>query len=178
MNNTLNLKYFEDDKIQAVEMPYKDNKYSMMIILPKTTSSVNEIEKLISYDYYIKICNSSKYENVVVSIPKFEITSEFNLKKILTGLGMIKSFSDDADFSGMTGASDLKIAHVIHKAFVDVSEKGTEAAAATVVEIKMIKSAKIEVAKIFNADHSFSFFIKDNDSNSILFMGNIYEPNK
>ncbi len=176
MNKTLSLKYFEDETLQTIEIPYKENKFSMIIILPKSNSAIENIEKTISYDKYLQILNTMNNEMVELSIPKFKTTCELILKNTLKNLGMTISFSDFADFSGITGRKDLKIGDVIHKAFIDVNEEGTEAAAATVVTFDY-KSAHITPVKIFKADHPFMFIIKETETGSILFMGKVINPN-
>jgi serpin B len=148
----------------------------MIIILPKTNSGMNDLDKIIDYDNYLKILKTLKYESVDLSIPKFKITNEFPLKETLKSISMKISFSNYADFSGMTGRKDFKIDNVIHKAFVDVSEEGTEAAAATAVIMTKSSSMPLIKNKIFKADHPFLFLIKDNETESILFIGKILNP--
>jgi serpin B len=117
-----------------------------------------------------------KDESVELSIPKFKTTHEFLLNETLKSLGMKISFGDYADFSGMTGYTDLKIDKVIHQAFIDVSEEGTEADAATAVIIMRMTSPPINKYKIFKANHPYLFLIKDNETGSILFMEKIVNP--
>ena len=99
------------------------------------------------------------------------MTSQFNLSQMLATMGMPDAFGRNADFSGMTGNKDLFISAVLHKAFVAVDEQGTEAAAATGVAMR-----KTAIRPIFRADHPFIFIIKDNVSQSILFMGKVANP--
>jgi serpin B len=96
----------------------------------------------------------------------------FNLNDSLKSMGMKDAFSSDADFSGMTGMRDLFISAVLHKAFIEINEEGTEAAAATAVIMGR------SLRKVFRADHPFIFMIKDNRTGSILFMGRIVNPAK
>ena len=106
-------------------------------------------------------------------IPKFKNETKINLEELLAQMGMPLAFSNKADFSGMTGHTDLKIDKVIHKAMIDVSEEGTEAAAATAVVI-VLKTAIDPEQKPrikFKADRPFIYVIKDNRYNSILFLG-------
>jgi len=176
MNNTLSLKYFEDKTLQTIEIPYKTNKFSMIIILPKSDSDIDAIEKSINYDKYVQILGSLKNETVELSIPKFKTTCELSLENTLQKLGMPISFSNLADFSGMTGHKDLKIDLVIHKAYIDNTEEGTEAAAATAVIMKTMSMQPMQ-NKIFKADHPFLFVIKEAETGSILFMGKVINPN-
>jgi serpin B len=106
-------------------------------------------------------------------LPRFRVETQYNLNQPLKNLGMNSAFSGDADFSGMTGNKELFISDVAHKAFVEVSEEGTEAAAATgAVMSKTSLVKKVE----FRADHPFIYLIKDNRTGSILFMGRLFEP--
>jgi len=112
---------------------------------------------------------------VIVSVPKFRMTSQFSLADVLKSMGMKDAFSGKADFSGMTGVRDLYISAVIHKAFVDVNEEGTEAAAATAVVMRIIAIGPKEIP-VFRADHPFLFLIRDNKAGSILFIGRAMNP--
>ncbi len=176
MTQRSNYKYYEDAKIQAIEIPYKDNKASMVIFLPKKNKWITEFENSFDYKYYQDIINALQSHEVRLSVPKFQTTCKISLGTILSQMGMPLAFSSNADFSGMTGKKDLFISEVIHQAFIDVDEKGTEAAAATAVVMKMTSIRMPDEPKIFNADHPFVFLIKDNTTGSILFMGKIMNP--
>jgi len=168
--------YENEDGLKAIEIPYSKGKMSMLIILPKDNAGFNMLKKEISLDFYKKINIALVSKKVKLYLPKFKTTSEFELSDLLKKMGMPEAFSDRADFSGMTGTKDLKISKVIHKAFVEVNETGTEAAAATAVVMR-IKSMPMAPPE-FRADHPFMFIIKENSANSILFAGNIYNPTK
>ena len=112
---------------------------------------------------------------VEVLLPKFKTTSGFQLEKILGSMGMPQAFSRSADFSGMTGQRELFISAVIHKAFVNVDERGTEAAAATAVVMTRAGPPGPRPA-VFRADHPFLFLIRDNRTGSILFLGRLMNP--
>jgi serine protease inhibitor len=122
-------------------------------------------------------------------MPKFTLETNYNLKKVLQDLGMIRAFIDPqlpngADFAGMCGSTDpmlrLYISKVLHKAFVEVNEKGTEAAAATGDEMIMMKAVgifkTIPFTPVFRADRPFLFLIRDRSTGSILFMGRVVTP--
>ena len=112
-----------------------------------------------------------------MTIPRFKSTQEFELSSALRALGMPQAFASNADFSGMTGKRDFAISAVIHKAFVDVNEEGTEAAAATAVTMRALAMrAPGPPPPVFRADHPFIFLIRDNGSRSILFMGRMTDP--
>ena len=177
MNQQIKYNYYEDSKIQAIEIPYKDNKASMVIFLPVKNSGMSEFEKSFDYKYYQDIISSFQPSDVRLSLPKFQTTRSIDLGTTLSKMGMPLAFSQtDADFSGMTGKRDLYITKVIHQAFIHVDEKGTEAAAATVVLMGLMAMRNPIEPKIFNADHPFIFLIKDNTSGSIFFMGKIMKP--
>ena len=125
-------KYAANADFSALEMPYKGGEISMLFILPEP-GKMPAVESGLTSDFLAGISNSLQAQVVDVAIPKFKFaTSSISLKDILISLGMTAAFSD-ADFSGIDGTRYLFISDVIHKAFVAVDEKGTEAAAATVV---------------------------------------------
>jgi len=167
--------YYEDDEVQALELPYKGEKKSMVIILPKETDGWKLVGRIITPDRLRIISRGIEVKEVEMAIPKFTYESQFNLKETLVLLGMKEAFSDYADFSGMTEANDLKIDEVIHKAFIEVNESGTEAAAATAV-IMVLKSALEEQSIRFIANHPFIYFIIDKPSGGIIFMGRFVSP--
>jgi serpin B len=167
--------FYEDDEIKALEILYKGEKKSMLIILPKETDGWRLIGRILSPDRMKIISREMKVQEVEIAIPKFSFESQFNLKETLMQMGMKEPFSNDADFSGMTDENDLKIDDVIHKAFIEVNETGTEAAAATAV-IMILKSALGEQPVRFIADHPFIYFIMDKTTGGIIFMGRLVNP--
>jgi len=179
MNAEHNMSYATDDKFELVSVSYTKGEASMLIFLPKSKENFNDALKSITFERYSALLKKLKEEKVNLQIPKFTMTTEFELSQTLSSMGMPLAFTDNADFSGMTGEKDLKIDKVIHKAFVDVSEKGTEAAGATAV-IMVTKSAAIDKEKIiyFKADHPFIFMIKDNATGQLLFVGVLNNPAK
>jgi serpin B len=167
--------YSQLDNMQLLQMPYKGDKLSMLIILPKTIGDMSSIESsLNSQNLQLNIDKMIKKE-VEVYLPKFKMTcGTLNLTNILAQMGMKDAFSRAADFSGMSGRKDLYISGVMHKAFVEVNEEGTEAAAATGVTMRLLSIA--EPPPVFRADRPFIFMIRDNVSQSILFMGKVGNP--
>lgn len=172
--------YYEDDLCKSVELPYMGEKLSMLIVLPQKVEDIQKLDKSFSYPYYLNLVNHLTKEKVVLTIPKFKLETGYELSKTLTAMGMSDAFTAQADFSGMKNEEEkekLYINSIIHKAYVDVSEEGTEAAAATVVHIRMMSMlSKKEVIKQFKADHPFIFIIRDNASGSILFIGKLMTP--
>jgi serpin B len=170
--------YYENDDLQLLEMPYKGDKVSMVIILPKA-GKFETVENMMDEKKLQEWTKSATKMEVKAYIPRFKFTQRFDLSEDLSKMGMKDAFSAGvADFSGINGKkNDLFISKVIHKAFVDVNEEGTEAAAATAVEMAL-KAAPIKKLAIFEADHPFIFLVRDKEAGSILFMGRVMDPNK
>ncbi len=178
MKTTDNFMYIQSKGYEAIELPYSGNKFSMMMVLPESKTDFSSFIKSFSYDDFNTITSNFAKKQVEVNIPKYKIETATELQKVLIQMGMPLAFSNKADFSGMTGKQDLKIDKVIHKAFVEVDEKGTEAAAATAV-VMIRKTAAVEDMSqkiIFKADRPFLFFIKENNNNTIIFMGSVINP--
>ena len=150
---------------------------SMIILLPKRVDGIGDFEKKLSSENLSRWLSELHKQKVIVSVPRFKMTKQFSLADTLRAMGMADAFSaQKADFSGMTGGRDLVISAVVHKAFVDVNEEGTEAAAATGVGMAM--TAAPHEMPVFRADHPFIFLIRDNKSGSILFIGRLIKPGK
>lgn len=171
------LAYSKSDDLQILEIPYKGNQYSMMVLLPEQNDGLKNLIRQIGPSILDKHYKNRQWEDVILYLPKFKLNTDYELKPALSVLGMEIAFSDDADFSGMTGKKDLKISSVIHKAFIEVDEEKTEAAAATAVVMKLTTAMPVQKAPIeFRADHPFLFLIKHNESGAILFMGQLTYP--
>lgn len=170
-------KYMENDTFQALEMPYKGENLSMIVLLPKDKHGIGEVEESLSAANLKRWISEMKEQKVKVYFPKFRLETDYDLGEILKSMGMPNAF-DDADFSGMDGRKDLFISKIIHKAYIDVNEKGTEAAAVTSVVMVFTCSpnSKPPQIPIFRADHSFIFFIINKSTDSILFMGRMVNP--
>ncbi len=170
--------YFDGGTFQILEIPYKSKELSMIIFLPKDTGGLSALEpSLTSSNLQQWLGKLASVPKVIVTIPKFKMTQQFELGSTLSAMGMPQAFSGSADFSGMTGHRDFAISAVIHKAYVDVNEEGTEAAAATAVTMRALAMRAPEgPPPVFRADHPFVFMIRDNRSDSILFMGRMADP--
>ncbi len=169
--------YSKTGTLEILEIPYKGNKYSMMILLPRDLLGLKDQIENMNMDILEKHDQTKEWEDVMVYLPKFKLETDYELKPPLTALGMKEAFTDMADFSGMTGKKDLKISSVIHKAFIEVDERKTEAAAATAVVMKLTAAAPVQTSPIeFRADHPFMFLIRHNESGIILFMGQVTTP--
>jgi serpin B len=168
--------YMENSDNQCLEMPYAGKDLSMLVMLPKKRTGLNELEKTFTEANLASWTKGIHKENVLVFFPRFKALKSFSLAHELSSMGMHDAFGGAADFSGMTGTQDLYISDVIHKAFIDVNEEGTEAAAATAMVMKRLSVTKEALPPTFRADHPFIFLIRDNHSGAILFMGRIVDP--
>ncbi|MEI7660890.1 MAG: serpin family protein [Bacteroidota bacterium] len=169
--------YCEDAGIRVIEIPYRGNSASMVIFLPDSVNGTAGFEQSFDFDRYLALTALLQPAEVRLSLPKFRATSKTRLKDTLSKMGMPIAFSTDlADFSGMTGKPNLCISEVIHQAFIEADEKGTEAAAATAVVMRTMAARPSPDMKVFNAYHPFIFCIKDNATGTILFMGKIMDP--
>jgi len=166
-------RYKESSDLQILELPYVGGKLSMLVLLPRKKDGLPILENQLTADFLSKATKDLWELDVVVHLPKFKVEAAFTLNDPLITLGMPDAFGDKADFSGMDGAKELYIGFVIHKAFIDVNEEGTEAAAATAVVMqRQAFSQPIE----FRADHPFLFFIRENQTGSVLFLGRVTQP--
>ena len=174
--------YAEDDDLQILELPYAGENFSMIILLPRQKDGLERLEQKLNLTNLGRWRNRIGARRVEVFLPKFKTTSMFRLDDTLKTMGMIDAFDERrADFSGMDGRELLYLAAVLHKAFVDVSEEGTEAAAATgaVVGLKMsAPSGSPPPPPVFRADRPFLFLIQENTTESILFMGRVADPTR
>jgi serpin B len=172
MSQEEEFKYAEGDGYQVVELPYVGGKTSMVILLPEE-DQLDAFEGSLDSARVEQIIAALQMQNVWLSMPKFEFESAFNLKDILSEMGMPNAF-DQANFSGMDGKMDLFISEILHKAYVSVDEEGTEAAAATavIVSLTALPEAPVEMT----LDHPFIFMIRDIETGTILFVGRVMNP--
>jgi len=167
--------YYEDEKVQVLEIPYDGNEISFFIFLPKSFD-INSINDYLNYDKFKEIKEKMVKEEIDIHIPKFKIETKYFLNDVLYEIGIKDAFSDiKADFSGITGKKELFISKVLHKAYALVNEEGTEAAAATGIVMEI---TSVRPRKVFKADHPFVFIIHENKYGNILFFGRIIKPEK
>lgn len=176
MNQTAQFGYAETPTAQVLEMRYAGTGIAFDVLLPKTAGGLSELEKSLTPENLTGWLGSLAPRNVQVSLPKFRAESQFSLANALSAMGMPTAFTDAADFSGISAEGHLAISAVVHKAFVDVSEQGTEAAAATGVTIRATAMRMPEPAVVFRADHPFLFLIRDMQSETVLFLGRLMNP--
>ena len=166
--------YTQNKDLQILEMPYAGEDLSMLILLP-LDDDIEVLENSFTIEKLTEWKKSLRRRKVNIYIPKFKFETKYFMKNTLSDLGMPTAFTNSADFSGMTGTKDLKIDKVIHQAFIEVNEEGTEAAAATGIGVGM-KTSMPPPTPIFKADHPFIFIIQQNETGNILFMGRVNNP--
>jgi serpin B len=165
--------YASGDGWQAVALPYKGGLTDMVIIVPDT-GNFESFESALTAERYNEIVSAMQPQQVILSMPKFTFETPMGLKDALVEMGMPDAFDwDRADFSGMDGTRRLYVGDALHKAFIAVDEKGTEAAAATVV---IMMEASLPQGITLTVDRPFFFFIRDVPSGTILFMGRLVDP--
>ncbi|XP_075555042.1 iris-like isoform X2 [Dermacentor variabilis] len=159
-----------DLNANAIEIPYKGGKTSMVILLPHEVDGLPDLEATLTPSKLLDVLNGLDSKTVALSLPRFRIEYRLDLKKTLHVMGIKDLFTDKADLSGIDGKKDLMVSAAVHKAFVEVNEEGTEAAAAT----GMLGRPKSAVRVIpFSVDHPFMFFIRSHDPDVILFAGSV-----
>ncbi|NXG29503.1 SPB10 protein, partial [Dromaius novaehollandiae] len=181
MRHTFPVLIMETMNFKMIELPYVKRELSMFILLPDdikdSTTGLEQLERELTYKKLSEWSDSKEITETTVDLylPKFKVEENYELTNTLISMGMTNAFSGNADFSGITEESDLAISEVIHKSFVAVDEKGTEAAAVTALIPATAAPFIPEVLK-FKADHPFHFFIRHNKSKTILFFGKFCSP--
>ena len=174
MAQQLSCRLRESRDLQVLELPYAGDDCSMLVLLPRDRDGLAGLEASLTPDSLTAWLRSERKRSVRVFMPRFKTTSQFGLGETLKTLGMVDAFDGKADFSGMDGSKWLQIGAVIHQAYVDVNEEGTEAAAAT--GVVMMTKASFLPEPTFRADHPFVFLIRDNRTQSVLFLGRVVDP--
>ena len=179
MYRTGSMRYGETNDLQFLELPYQGNRLSMIVLLPKKKDGLADVETALSSVQLNDWINGLKTVKVNLTLPKIKTAYSATLSKTLSVMGMVNAFDPDkADFSGIDGTRELSISEVVHKAFCEINEEGTEAAAATGV-IMVTKSAapsKEPPPVEFKADHPYLYLIRDTQSGSLLFLGRVADP--
>jgi serpin B len=176
-----NVNYTENDDLQALELPYIGEQ-SMVILLPRQIDGVAHFESQLNPACLDHLLAQMTAQRVRIELPRFKLESRFELEHTLPEMGMTDAFiAQKADFSGINGvrrgnATSLYISHVIHKAWIEVTEEGTEAAAATALSVAVGSAAPQAPRLVFRADHPFIFLIRDRISGSLLFIGRMADP--
>jgi serpin B len=168
-------RYFAGDGVQAVDLPYVGNRMSMLVILPTAADGLSAIEKNLTAERLHGWVEKMGVKPGDVLLPRFKTTDEFDLGETLQGMGMKLAFTPEADFSGMC-PERLMISTVVHKAFVETNEEGSEAAAATGVGMRVASMPAPQEPFTFRADHPFLFAIRDTTTGTPLFVGRVANP--
>lgn len=173
MNQKAHFPYAETPSAQVLEMPYAGGSLAFDVILPKPGVPLATLEDALRADGISAWLGRLQRREVSVALPKFRAESSYSLREALAALGMASAFTPAADFSGIAGRRDLFLSQVMHKAFIDVGEEGTEAAAATGAVVSLTALAQ---PTVFRADHPFLFLIRDTGSGAVLFAGRLETP--
>ena len=183
MEITKNFNYFEDSNLQAIELNFKKESISALIILPSQKLNINEFIDILDKDndYYLSIINNLKNVKVNLRLPKFELTYTKQLKEVLKTIGVNLPFKKNADFSKIRSQNDIFIDEIIHKTYLKVNEQGTEAAAVTAV-IMVFNSLPPRNEKIYNmyVNRPFLFILRNENfpkNYDIVFISKIEELN-
>jgi serpin B len=174
MKETTTLPYSQGDGFRAVELPYKGDKMSMLVLVPDA-GQFETVEANLDAALFEKILTDLEPRQTVLRMPKFSYESDFSLAQTLAGMGMPAAFGS-ADFSGMDGTQNLTIGDVFHQAFVAVDEAGTEAAAATAVVMEALSLPIFDIE--LTIDRPFIYVIRDRETGSILFVGRVVDVAK
>jgi serpin B len=177
MRRRNHFRYFETSAFQAIDLPYKDERLSMSVFLPRARGGLGGFETQLSAERlkdWLGQLDREQPREVILFLPKLKIEEKYDLIPPLRTMGMGIAFTDKANFRGIA-EEDMLISQVLHKTFLRIDEKGTEAAAATGIEIQTT-SAPISEPPTFRADHPFFLVIRDKTSGAILFMGRIVAP--
>lgn len=169
------LPYTSNDLFQAVDLPYGDSIYSMSVILPNAGVSMDAVVDYFTAEKWDELAMSYTDTEIIFSMPKLKIEYEKKLNKSLQNLGMQKAFTGMADFSKLTDLP-VYISFVKHKSFLEVNEVGTEAAAVTIIGIET--TSTLPSTPYVNLNKPFLLAIRENKTNSLFFLGHIYNPNE
>ncbi len=165
--------YAETEELQLLELPYDGSDLAMFILLPRK-NDLSSIEKDLTYEKFEELKKLLSPTRVEVYLPRFTFKTRYLLTPYLAQLGMPNAFAPHCDFSGIDGTKNLYIRSVVHQAYVDVNEEGTEAAAATGAVVGITSVGPI--IPVFRADHPFIFVIQEKNTGVILFVGRVIEP--
>lgn len=169
-------RYTAGEGLKILELTYGKGDLSMLVLLPDAIQGLADLEAKLTPDNLNRWLMEMQRHEVEVYLPRFKLDAQFDLGDLFKSMGMALAFTpSQADFSGMDGKRDLFISAVIQKAFVDINEEGTEAAAATGIEEKK-EATSIDSPVVFRIDHPFVFLIRDNEVGSILFLGRVVNP--
>ncbi|XP_003794692.1 serpin I2 [Otolemur garnettii] len=167
--------YFSESSMhyQVLELPYKDDEFSLIIVLPAKELNIEEVEKRITARQILNQFSEMQEEEVEISLPRFKVEQKLDFKEALYSLNVTEIFSGGCDLSGLTDSSEVYVSQVMQKVFFEINEDSSEAATSTGVHIPVIMSL---TQNQFIANHPFLFIMKHNPTESILFMGRVTNP--
>ncbi|ELW71272.1 serpin B4 [Tupaia chinensis] len=175
-SESFNFASLEDVQAKILEIPYKGKDLSMVVLLPNEADGLGQLEDKLTSEKLIEWMSSQNMNKrqVDLCLPKFKVEESYDLKATLEAMGIVDAFSPQgADLSGMTGSRDLVVSKIMHKSYVEVTEEGTEAAAATgALAVPM----SMPIRENFCCNRPFLFFIRHNKTQSILFFGRVSCP--
>lgn len=175
MSQRLTAPGWENDRLQALELPYREGELGLVMLLPRPDVRLESLERELTHKAVATWLDALEPREVDVTMPRFRIQSRYELSRALGGLGLVDAFDRArADFSGVDGTQELFLSQVCHQAWVEVDEQGTEAAAATAVEA--VPACVMPPPMVFRADRPFVFLIRDRASGAILFLGRLVNP--
>ncbi len=178
MNQKDSLNYYSTDQYQAVELPYGNGDFKMLLILPASSNDINDFIDEMDENYWENTLNNMKKEEVNLWLPKFKLSYNIEMKNTLSDMGMGSIFNADlADLSKIRKEKDIYVTGVIHKTYINLDEEGTEAAAVTAIIVGRNSVGEGGKKEIFmRADHPFIFCIRENQTGAILFIGKVINP--
>ncbi len=168
-------RYAEDGMVQVVDLPYRNGLLAMRVFLPTSRDGLNALESDLSAQRMSALQNAMSEQLLQLWLPRFKLENRYDLVPALSALGIRRAF-DNADFSGISTVGGLSISDIVHQTFVNTHEEGTEAAAATAVQMRGGVLLPESGSKLFRADHPFLFAIVHQPTDAILFMGRVSEP--
>jgi len=171
MHMTKSFPFVQKETFKALQMPYKGEEISMLILLPNSLGGLDQLESELTSDFFKQLKSKMHDRKVKVALPKFRLECSKSLEEDFQSLGMNLVFRPSADFEGISDSKGLMISKIIHKAVLIVNEEGSEAAAATA--IVFIRSLSLDPE--FIVDHPFVFLIYNSKTDLILFMGKVVE---
>jgi len=174
MHLTAPQSYLRGDGYQAVLLPYRDISLAMAVVLPDGPLAALR-PKVAAAGLGALLAGTARHQ-VALSLPRFRLESAYNLIPVLRRLGVAAAFGDDADFSGITEAAPLRIGAVAHKAYIDVDEHGTEAAAATALAMTALAAFRAPPPVTMIVDRPFLFAIIDPATGLPVFLGQVNRP--
>jgi serpin B len=174
MQSLDSLPWYEDSEWKATHLSYDGGQFSMVFLLPNAKMSSHDLKSAVSDQLLNRVLTETTKQQVIIKIPKFTVRTPMNIREQLTGLGIQRLFSSEAELQGITEKAFL-ISDALHEGYIEVNEYGTEAAAATALMVA--KSAAIDFSpKHFTADHPFLFLVVHQATGAPMFMGVVGQP--